>query len=107
MSDAGTSVSLRCVLAMLAVSVTACGSGGGDGSGEAADLLAARLLGSDVTDETREDHDCISDTVSDTFDDDTLQVLAEAGSLDDLDRPSREQLLQAALQCVSASQLAG
>ncbi len=96
---------VACVLPV--VLVAACGGGGGDDPEGAAEVLATQLLGAEPTDDTRDDHECISAAIADSFDDDALVVLAEAVDLDDLDLPSRERLLQAALRCVPAVELGG
>jgi hypothetical protein len=64
-------------------------------------------MGAEPTDDTRDDHECIAASIDDSFDGDTLTVLAEASDLDDLDLPSRQRLLQAALRCVPALELGG
>ncbi len=91
---------------LVAAGVAACGGGDGGGSA-AADSVATHLLGAEANDSNRDDHECIADAVAGAFDRDTLETFAAAPALEDLDVPSRERLLQAALSCVSATQLAG
>jgi hypothetical protein len=91
---------------VMAAGVAACGGGSG-GANEAAESVATHLLGSEANDDNRDDHRCIADAVAEAFDRDALEKFAAAPALEDLDVPSRERLLQAALSCVSATQLAG
>lgn len=90
-----------------ALSLSACGGGGGPSADASAVVVTNRLLGGEATDDTRDDHECVAAAVRQTFDDATLQVVAAAQDLDELDVPSRARLLKAALECVSASELAG
>ena len=93
-------------MVVLAVGIAGCGGAGG-GTSDDAGVLATRLLGAEANDTNRDDHDCIAGAVDDAFDGDALETFVAVSALEDLDVPSRELLLRAALSCVSATELAG